>query len=96
MPLAKNNADSRSTQNPLLAKLIYLVNTNVMVSFMGKLFNVLAGEVFSVYADRKGLLKFEKFMEFARDHDIFPKVVTKAALFTIFSSLAQLNETLNS
>ena len=96
MPLAKNNADSRSTQNPLLAKLIYLVNTNVMVSFMGKLFNVLAGEVFSVYADRKGLLTFEKFMEFARDHDIFPKVSTKAALFTIFSSLAQLNETLNS
>ncbi len=92
--LKKKKKDLRSTQNPLLAKLIYLVNTPAVVSFMSILFQVLAGEVYQVYADRKSMIKFDNFLEFAKDHDIFPKLVPKAAINTVFQSLAILNETL--
>jgi len=78
----------------LLSKLIYLVNTPVIVQFMGRLFQVLAGEVFEVYADKKGFINFDQFLEFAKDHDIFPKVVPKSVMNTVFQSLAILNETL--
>lgn len=93
LPLLKKK-EMRSTKNPLLAKLIYLVNTPVVVSFMGKLYNVLAGEVYQVYTDKKGMITFDKFLEFARDHDIFPRLVPKSVINTIFQSLAMLNETL--
>jgi hypothetical protein len=78
----------------LLSKLIYLVNTPVIVKLMGRLFQVLAGEVFQVYADKKGLINFDQFLEFAKDHDIFPKLVPKSVMNTVFQSLAFLNETL--
>lgn len=78
----------------MLSKLIYLVNTPVIVTLMSKLFQVLAGEVFEVYADKKGQIKFDKFLEFAKDHDIFPKIVPRCAINTVFQSLALLNETL--
>lgn len=78
----------------MLSKLIYLVNTPVIVRFMGRLFQVLAGEVFQVYADKKGLINFDQFLEFAKDHDIFPKLVPKSVINTVFQSLAFLNETL--
>lgn len=61
---------------------------------MGRLFQVLAGEVFQVYADKKGLINFDQFLEFAKDHDIFPKLVPKSVMNTVFQSLAFLNETL--
>jgi len=93
LPLLKKK-EMRSTKNPLLAKLIYLVNTPEVVSFMGKLYNVLAGEVYQVYTDKKGMITFDKFLEFARDHDIFPRLVPKSVINTIFQSLAMLNETL--
>lgn len=78
----------------MLSKLIYLVNTPVIVRFMGRLFQVLAGEVYQVYADKKGLINFDQFLEFAKDHDIFPKLVPKSVINTVFQSLAFLNETL--
>ncbi len=78
----------------MLSKLIYLVNTPVIVKLMGRLFQVLAGEVFQVYADKKGLINFDQFLEFAKDHDIFPKLVPKSVMNTVFQSLAFLNETL--
>jgi hypothetical protein len=65
-----------------------------MVNFMGKLFGVLAGEIYLVYADNKGMITFDKFLEFTKDHDIFPKVATKASIHTIFLSLALLNDVL--
>ena len=40
------------------------------------------------------MISFDKFLEFAKDHDVFPKVVPKSVIFTIFQSLAMLNETL--
>ena len=55
-----------------------------MVNFMGKLFGVLAGEIYLVYADNKGMITFDKFLEFTKDHDIFPTVATKASIHTIF------------
>ena len=78
----------------MLSKLIYLVNTPDIVKLMGRLFQVLAGEVFQVYADKKGLINFDQFLEFAKDHDIFPKLVPKSVMNTVFQSLAFLNETL--
>ena len=78
----------------MLSKLIYLVNTPVIVKLMGRLFQVLAGEVFQVYADKKGHINFDQFLEFAKDHDIFPKLVPKSVMNTVFQSLAFLNETL--
>ena len=78
----------------MLSKLIYLVNTPVIVKLMGRLFQVLAGEDFQVYADKKGLINFDQFLEFAKDHDIFPKLVPKSVMNTVFQSLAFLNETL--
>ena len=78
----------------MLSKLIYLVNTPVIVKLMGRLFQVLAGEVYQVYADKKGLINFDQFLEFAKDHDIFPKLVPKSVMNTVFQSLAFLNETL--
>ena len=78
----------------MLSKLIYLVNTPVIVKLMGRLFQVLAGEVFQVYADKKGLINFDQFLEFSKDHDIFPKLVPKSVMNTVFQSLAFLNETL--
>jgi hypothetical protein len=54
-----------------------------MVDFMSDLHQVLVG-IFQKYIDNHNLMTFEKFLEFAKDHDIFPHESSKGALYNIF------------
>jgi len=57
-----------------------------MVDFMTVLGSVLGGDIFQFYADEKGFLSFKNFIEFCKDHNIFPTVCSKSTLNRIFNS----------
>lgn len=59
-----------------------------MVDFMSVLYSVLGGDIFNIYADSKGLMIFDKFQDFCKDHSIFPSICSKATLTKIFNSQA--------
>ncbi len=70
------------------------MNSKAIVDFMSDLHVVLL-PIYPKYCDNRNLLQFENFLEFARDHDIFPQSCSKASLSRIFYSLARLRESLN-
>jgi len=92
--LGKVNVE-RSVQNTRLTKLIALANTKVMVEFMTDLFTVVTQDIYHRYTLVKGQMTFDLFLNFARDHDIFPFECSKAALYRIFHSLSHFSETMN-
>jgi hypothetical protein len=62
---------------------------------MGELFYAL-NEIYPRYIDPgQTMMKFEQFLNFTRDHDIFPKLCSKAALHRIFHSLALMSEAMS-
>ena len=95
LPLISRMPDDRSVQNSRLSKLIAVANTRVLVDFMSVLFPVVTEDVFMKYAGINQTLNFEGFVNFTRDHDIFPEMLSKAALFRIFHSLSNFSEAIN-
>lgn len=65
-----------------------------MVDFMSDLHQVIAG-IFQKYIDNHNLMTFEKFLEFAKDHDIFPHESSKGSLYNIFHQLSKIKDSLN-
>lgn len=43
---------------------------------------------YKYYADSKGMMNIEKFMQFCKDFGIFPSLVPKGKLCTFFNALA--------
>ena len=77
-----------------MSKLVNLVNSKIMVDFMGELFYALT-EIYPRYTDgNSDLMTFEQFLAFCRDHEIFPYVCSKPAIYRIFHSLSIMNEAL--
>jgi hypothetical protein len=95
LPLQQNLKDDRAIQNSKLNKLIQLANTDAIVDFMGDLFQVVSDNIYPVYSNAKGLMNFEGFASFSRDHDIFPSLCSKAALYRIFHNLSTFSEAIN-
>lgn len=87
--------DARSIQNTHISKLVNLVNSKIMVDFMGELFYAL-NDIYPRYTDANtDMMNFEQFLAFCRDHDIFPYVCSKPAIFRIFHALSIMNEALS-
>jgi hypothetical protein len=84
LPLLNSHRDQRTQQSTLLSKLISLVNSQVIVNFMSDLHQVL-GLIYVKYTDNHNLMTFDYFLQFAKDHDIFPTECSKAALYCIFN-----------
>lgn len=62
---------------------------------MGDLFQVVSDNIYPVYSNAKGLMNFDRFVSFSRDHDIFPHLCSKAALYRVFHSLSTFSEAIN-
>lgn len=45
-------------------------------------------DIYRIYADAKGYMNFQQFINFCSDYDIFPDYATKAALHRIYHSLS--------
>ena len=59
---------------------------------MGELFYALT-DIYPRYIDaNQSMMRFEQFLNFARDYELFPKLVSKASLYRIFKALALMNE----
>ncbi len=52
-------------------------------------------DIYKHYADSRGFMNFDQFINFCSDHDIFPYSLSKAMLFKLFSSLSFFNEVFN-
>jgi hypothetical protein len=62
-----------------------------MIDFMSVLYSVLAGDIFELYSldsSKGAYMNFYRFLDFCRDHSIFPTQCSKAVLTKIFNSLA--------
>lgn len=94
LPLLRQTTD-RSLQQANLSKLITLVNQAEIVDFMSDLHQVLQPIYHNYTVDSKGLMLLREFIDFAKDHDIFPSNCSKQALLQIFQALSKLRETLN-
>lgn len=61
---------------------------------MGDLYQVVSQkdrDIFRTYSDIGEKMNFHQFLNFARDHDLFPSYCSKAALYRIFHSLSTFN-----
>jgi len=66
----------------------------VIVNFMSDLHEVL-GMIYVKYNDSQNLMTFDSFLQFAKDHDIFPTECSKASLYSIFNELSKIKDSLN-
>lgn len=81
--------------NAKISKLVNLVNSKGIVDFMGELFYALT-ETYARYIDsNQSMMRFEQFIDFTRDFDIFPKLMSKASLYRIFKALALMNDAMS-
>jgi hypothetical protein len=62
---------------------------------MGDLFQVLSESIYHVYQNSKGMMNFDSFVNFSKDHDIFPSYCSKATLYRIFHSLSSYSGSVN-
>lgn len=46
---------------------------------------------YSYYADSKGLMNFERFVQFCKDFSIFPDILSKARIKSFFQTLAAIH-----
>ena len=53
-------------------------------------------DIYKIYADSKGYMNFQQFINFSTDYDIFPTIIAKATLYRIFHSLSFMNEGIGS
>ena len=64
------------------------------MNFMSDLHQVL-GMIFVKYKESNNLMNFDQFLQFAKDHDIFPTECSKAGLYSIFNELSKIKDSLN-
>jgi hypothetical protein len=47
---------------------------------------------YRVYADSKGFMNFERFTKFCHDFEVFPDLIAKSKLHSIFYTLANISQ----
>jgi len=95
LPLLNQTTENVNKHSDKMNKLLNFINSESLIKFMGDLYSVLF-DAYMLYAEPSNhLMNFNQFIMFCKDHDIFPDVISKAALYRIFHSLSFLNESLN-
>jgi len=94
VPLAKRLGDTRCVHSKKIQRLLTQLDNQEMISLL-TLFHRQVVDIYRAYADGKGCMNFNQFIVFCSDYDVFPDLLTKAALFRIFHSLSFINEILS-
>jgi len=77
----------KTTGSKPLKVLVDLLQDMKIVEFLGTVHKSMM-LYYKFYADSKGMMNIEKFMQFCRDFGVFPHLVTKGKLCTFFHALA--------
>jgi len=70
-----------------LKLLVDLLQDTEMVEFLGVVHGSMM-QYYKYYSDSRGMMNIERFIQFCKDFEIFPRIVTKAKLCTFFNALA--------
>ena len=93
LPLQDQANEKRCVHSKKIQQMLSQLDNQDMIELL-TLFHKAIIDIYKQYADNKGLLNFTKFINLCSDYDIFPGMVSKAALYRIFHSLSFINEIL--
>lgn len=63
---------------------------SLKVSFLGTVHKSMM-VYYNFYADKRGLLSFERFVQFCKDFAVFPDILSKVKIKTIFQTLSAIH-----
>ncbi len=92
-PQLKKMGDKRCVHSTKIQKLLSQLDSSEMITLL-TIFHRTILETYKVYADSKGYMNFNNFVSFCTDYEIFPELMTKAALHRVFHSLSFINDIL--
>lgn len=93
LPTVSKLNDKRCIHNRNIQVLLTQLDNQDMITLLTLLHKSII-DVYKVYSDKKSYMNFSQYVTFCTDFDIFPSLITKAALYRIFHSLSFMNEVL--
>lgn len=91
IPHLSTLSDKRCIHNKQIQNLLSNLDNEEVINILTVLHKATI-DTYKRYSDQKHLMNFNQFMQFCSDHDVFPYLVSKPALFRIFHSLSFINE----